>query len=316
MVNIFVVILNWNRKKLTGKCLESLANIKVKGFIVNVLIIDNASSDGSVNYLKKKLKEIISRKKFLSGKVIVNDANFGYAAGMNVGLKYAMNGGADYIIALNNDIILDRNLIMELLKTAQSNKDAGVMCPKIYFAKGFEFHKGRYKKNELGKVIWYAGGDIDWANMHGVNHGVDVVDKGQYDNIRETDFATGNCMFFNKNALEAVGLFDEKYFMYLEDMDLSLRMSMNNWKVLYVPSAVLWHKVAQSSGIGSEHNDYFISRNRLLFGLRYASTRTNFALFRESIRLLLSGRKWQKMGIRDFYMGRFGKGSWLVDETG
>ena len=82
------------------------------------------------------------------------------------------------------------------------------------------------------------------------------------------------------------------------------------WKVLYSPKGHLWHKVAQSSKIGSDLNDYFIHRNRLLFGMRHAKIRTPFALYKESLRLLLNGRKWQRQGVIDFYLRRFGKGSW------
>ena len=98
--------------------------------------------------------------------------------------------------------------------------------------------------------------------------------------------------------------------MYLEDADLSLRMRRAGWKVLYTPYGHLWHKVAQSSGIGSDLNDYYITRNRLLFGMRYASLKTRLALYKESLRFLLDGRDWQKKGVMDFYLGRFGKGSW------
>ena len=105
-------------------------------------------------------------------------------------------------------------------------------------------------------------------------------------------------------------MYDKRYFAYLEDADLSQRIREAGWKVLYSPNAHLWHKVAQSSGIGSDLNDYFLTRNRMLFGMRYASLRTRFALLRESLRLLVNGRKWQRIGIRDFYFGRLGKGSW------
>ena len=96
----------------------------------------------------------------------------------------------------------------------------------------------------------------------------------------------------------------------MEDSDLSERIKKAGFKVMYSPRGRLWHKVSQGSGIGSELNDYFITRNRMLFGMTYAKLRTKFALFRESIKLLLIGRKWQKIGIRDYYLGKFGKGSW------
>ena len=89
-----------------------------------------------------------------------------------------------------------------------------------------------------------------------------------------------------------------------------LALEKGGFEVMYVPDAHIWHKVAQSSGIGSELNDYFITRNRMLFGLKYAPLRTKLALIKESLKLLLSGRKWQKTGISDYYLGRFGKGSW------
>jgi hypothetical protein len=304
MVKIFIVILNWNRPKDTIVCLRSIENLKIKNFKLRIVVVDNASKDGSVQMLTAyKLKNA-------EYKLLVNKENLGYAGGMNTGIKYALSKRADYIVPLNNDTLLDSGLITNLLRAANKNPKAGLLCPKIYFAKGFEFHKGRYTKSELGKVVWYAGGTIDWNNVYGINDGVDEVDKGQFDKEKETDFATGNCMFIRKKVLEDVGMFDEKYYMYLEDVELCVRIKKAGWQVLYVPSAVMWHKVGQSSGIGSDLNDYFIHRNRLLFGMKYATMRTKFALCRESLRFLVNGRVWQKRGIIDFYLRRFGKGSW------
>ena len=146
--------------------------------------------------------------------------------------------------------------------------------------------------------------------MYGTNRGVDEIDKGQYEKVEEIDFATGACFLARAKALRATGLFNEKYFMYLEDVELSQRMQAKKYKIVYVPKAKVWHKVAQSSGIGSDLNDYFISRNRLLFGFKYASLRTKVALIRESFKLFLYGRHWQAVGVRDFYVRKFGKGSW------
>ena len=117
-------------------------------------------------------------------------------------------------------------------------------------------------------------------------------------------------MFMNTSALKDVGFFNEDYFMYFEDVELSLRMKEKGWQVIYAPGGVIWHKVARSSGIGSDLNDYYTTRNRMLFGLKYSSVRTKIALIRESGRIIIGGRKWQKRGIKDFYLRRFGKGSW------
>lgn len=304
MPKIYLVILNWNHKNLTTECLESVDKLYTAGYQLNVVVVDNASTDGSVEHFKKL------KFKSFNPKVLENKENLGFAIGNNIGMKYALKNGADYILVMNNDVFVDKNLITELLKIARKYNKVGSVSPKIYFTKGFEFHKKRYKKSELGKVIWYAGGHIDWANVYGENRGVNEVDRGQYNKKEEIDFATGACVLFSTKALKSVGLYDPKYFMYLEDGDLSIQMKRTGWKVLYAPKAICWHKVAQSSGIGSDLNDYYITRNRLLFGLRWAPMRTKFALMRESWKFALTGRKWQKKGIIDFYLGRFGKGSW------
>jgi len=309
MINkVFVVILNWNRAKDTIDALVSVSNLTIKDYKLDVIVIDNASSDNSLREITSKTQKLT--RKLITFHIIKNKENLGFAAGNNVGLMYALKNKADFVMTLNNDTVVHPDLLIRLIEAARRNPDLGSASPKIYFAKGFEFHKDRYIKTDLGEVLWYGGGDIDWANVYGKTRGVDEVDKGQYDKVEETDFATGACMFIRRNVLEKSGLFDEKYFMYYEDTDLSLRIKKNGFKLFYIPQAIVWHKVAQSSGIGSELNDYFITRNRLLFGMKYAKIRSRFALYRESLRLLSSGRKWQKKGVIDFYLGRFGKGSW------
>ena len=304
MKKIFLVVLNWNGARDTIECLNSIDQLRIKDFKPYVVVVDNGSVDNS--------KEVLGNIKLknASYKLIENKENLGYAGGMNTGIKYAQNKRADFIMLLNNDVELHKDMLTELIKTAGNNPQAGIICPKIYFAKGYEFHKNKYRKNELGKVIWYAGGEIDWANAIGTNRGVDQVDKGQFDDRQETDFATGNCMFIKSEAIKDTSLFDEDYFMYLEDVDLCVRMGKLGWKVMYSPKALLWHKVARSSAIGGDLNDYFIIRNRMIFGMRYAPLRTKIALVRQSIKLLRSGREWQRIAIKDYYKRNFGKGSW------
>lgn len=328
MLKIFIVILNWNGVKDTIQCLKSVDSLRSTDYSLNVVIVDNASTDDSVGQIEKYLRSFASDTDKISikgavrvsqisnnlrktqYKFIKNQTNLGFAGGNNVGIRYAMKNKADYVLLLNNDTTVDKGLVAELLKVARKYPDAGAISPQIYFTKGFEFHKKRYKKSELGKVVWYAGGDMDWENVYGTNHGVDEVDAGQFDKVRETDFVTGACVMFSVKALKKVGMFDERYYLYLEDVDLSVQMKQKGWKVLFAPKAKLWHKVAQSSKIGSELNDYFITRNRMLFGMRYAPIRSKAALIKESWKFLLTGRKWQKVGIKDFYLGIYGKGSW------
>lgn len=303
MLKICIVILNWNGRHDTFECLKSISKLENKGYELQVIIVDNGSTDNSVNSLRS-LKE-----SGLNFHLLELPDNAGFSKGNNIGIDYALGEGADFILILNNDTYVHRSLIINLLKYAKRYPGAGIISPKIYFAKGFEF-KNKYKKSELGRVIWAAGGDVDWNNIYGTNHGVDEVDNGQFESTREIAFASGAAMFIRSNAISRVGKFDEKYYMYLEDLELSYRMWKKGWGVIYVPSAIVWHKVAQSSSVGGDLNDYFITRNRLIFGMRHARLRTKIALFRESIRLKKKGRKWQKKGVSDYYLRKYGRGSW------
>src|SRR3989344_5999106 len=210
--------------------------------------------------------------------------NLGFAGGNNVGLIDAIKRGADYVLFLNNDVILPDDLLVQLVKVAESNEKIGLVAPKIYFAKGFEFHKKRYKKSDLGKVIWYAGGQIDWQNIIGIHLGVDEIDQGQFKK-RKISFATGCCMLISADVFHKIGMLDEKYFLYLEDMDLSYRAQKAGFKILFEPSAIIWHKNAASAGgSGSRLQEYYFTRNRLLFTFRYAKLKTKLALLRHIIK--------------------------------
>jgi GT2 family glycosyltransferase len=299
---VLVIILSWNRQKDTIETLKSLSKSNVKGFEMEILVVDNASTDNTVAKVKKLFPHV---------RTIVNYKNLGFAEGNNIGMKYGLEKNFDYIALLNNDTIVDKNLVQKIFNEHQKDKKAGAISPKIYFAKGFEFHRDKYKTSELGKVIWYAGGLVDWDNVYGSNRGVDEVDNGQFEIITETDFTTGCFVMYKRQVLKEVGLYDKRYFLYMEDLDHSQRIKQASYKVLYCPAGAMWHKVSQSSAIGSDLNDYYITRNRMLFGMTYAQLRTKFALIRESISLLLNGREWQKVGIRDFYLQNFGKGSWI-----
>lgn len=297
---VSIVILSYNNKKLIGQCLAALKKWVKNGEEIELIVVDNASNDDSVEYLRK-LKDIV---------LLESKENLGFAGGNNLGISYALDHKADYIMLLNNDVVIKNAFWQPLVEFLEENDKVGVVGPKIYFAPGYEFHRERYSPKERGRVIWYAGGEIDWDNVLAYHRGVDEVDRGQYDRPEETEFVSGCCLLARREVWEKVGLLDEKYFLYYEDSDFCLRAKKKGWQVFYFPGAKIWHLNAGSSSCGSPLQDYFITRNRLLFGLRWAPWRTKQALLRESFRLLLKGRKWQQIGVRDFYLRRFGRGSW------
>jgi len=302
MKAVGLITINYNSEKETHACLASLKKLTVpNGYSLHIMVVDNGS----------KVPFVLTKEEEQRGNIhlIRSEQNLGFTGGNNLGIQHVLDKGASYVMLLNNDTIADPKLFVELLKELESDNTVGMTVPKIYFAKGHEYHKDKYKKEDLGNVFWYAGGSVDFANVFTRHRGIDEVDHGQYDSVEEVDFATGCCVLIKREVLEKVGLFDDTFFLYFEDGDLSMRVKKAGYKILYVPSAILWHINAGSSGSGSALHDYYLTRNRMVFGMRYAPLRSRIALIKESIRLLINGREWQKKGLRDFYLGNFGKGS-------
>ena len=309
MDKIAVVILNWNQAQLTIECLRSVLKSELNNKInLEIVVIDNNSQDNSIKMFRNLELELENSIKIknLKLEIIANNGNLGFTGGNNVGIKYAFKNKADYIFILNNDTVVKDDCILELWKSFSKNENVGIIAPKIYYAPGFEFHKDRYKKSDLGKIIWSAGGKIDWNNILGQHIGVDEVDKGQFNIMKQVDFVSGCAMMIKKEVFEGIGLLDERYFLYLEDLDFCYRTAKSGFKILFDPKAIVWHKNAGSSSSGSKLQQYYITRNRLFFGQKYASLKMKLLLLKEALRELMGDNKVKKEAIKDFFLRRFG----------
>lgn len=301
MKKIVISLVNYTNHDVTVSCLRSLMQIDTTGLKVHIIVVNNDTGKAFV-FPDSGKPEI---------EIIASAENLGFAGGHNVSFKRAQELDADYTLILNNDTIVEKHFLQKLVTTAAEHNDNGIFGPLIYFAKGHEFHQDRYKKEEQGKVIWYAGGEIDWKNLILSHRGVDEVYRGQYTKTEKTAFVSGCCLLVPQKIARAIGGFSEKYFLYLEDTDYNMRVKKQGYGLYFVPDSVIWHENAGSTGgSGSSLQDYYITRNRLLFGFTYAPLRTKVALFRESLMTLKRGRIWQKRGVKDFYSGKFGKGSY------
>ena len=295
-----VIVLHYKGEKDTRECLKSLFQKKVSRNRLNIIVVINSGSENFLRQLKEEFPDIVP---------IESKKNTGFAKGNNLGINKALTLDCENIILLNNDTIVGNSFIDEFVSFAEKDSPLGLLSPKIYFARGYEYHSNRYKEIEKGKVIWYAGGVIDWQNIYAFHRGVDEVDRGQFDQVEETDFATGCCMLIKKSVIKKIGLLDEKYFLYFEDVDYSIRARQNGFQVVYYPKVNIWHKNAASSDKpGSGLHIYYQTRNRFYFGFKYAVPRTKRALTIESIKMLFRGNMYQKAVI-DFYLRKMGKGS-------
>jgi GT2 family glycosyltransferase len=263
---IGIITVNFNQYKITNSFLTSLKKIKANKNL-SVFIADLSTK-----------KQIINIKNYPFQIKIVDDQNKGYAYGVNLGIKYFLQQKIDKFCVLNNDVLFDKNFLIE---TELAFKNFDIFGGKIYYAPGFEYHKNRYQKKDLGKIIWYAGGIIDWKNCLIIHRGVDEIDYGQYNKIEETDFITGCLMCFNKKVVDKLGFWDEKYFLYYEDADFCQRAKMKGFKLIYNPKITIYHKNAQSTGgSGSFIHQKYQKRNQLIFGLKYAPLRTKLHLIK------------------------------------
>jgi len=295
--HIAVVIVNWNGKDDTITCLHSLQNVDLLGHRLSIIVVDNGSTNDSVASIKNAFPKV---------SLIETGKNFGFTGGNNKGINKALEIGVDLIWLLNNDTVVDKGVLS--FASVFNDPKVGACGSKIYFAPGHEFHHDRYKKNEQGKVFWYAGGVVDWKNLYASHRGVDEVDHGQYDKVEETPFVTGCSLVVRRDVIDKIGILDDKYFLYLEDLDWNIRIQKAGWKTMYVPTSIVWHVNAGSSGRpGNPVHEYYFTRNRLLLGMKYSPLRTKWALFREGIRFITSGSAIRRKAVFDWLFRRLGK---------
>ena len=226
MRTLTVVVLSWNGLSLTRDTLRSLEACQVPGdWRLRVLVVDNASSDGSPQMV---------RDEFPGVELLALPENRRFAGGNNEGLRRALDAGADAVMLLNNDVVADPKMIAKLLAALDEQPDAGAAAPLIYIAPPSD-------------RIWYGGGRCRPWLAHSSHSGLRERDRGQYRSIEDTGYLTGCCLLARAEAWRKVGLLDERYFIYAEDADWSLRARAAGFRLLFVPTARLWHRVSASS---------------------------------------------------------------------
>jgi GT2 family glycosyltransferase len=301
VIHVSVVIVHYNDDRLTNQCLESLAQVSCRHFGINTLVVDNGSK------VPFKISKRVNPSKF---QVIRSESNLGFTGGNNLGIHLAIEKyNSQYVLLLNNDTTVSKSFIERLLTQIQSDPSIGMVCPKIYFYPGDEYHANSYSKSQKGKVIWYAGATIDWDHLSLSHRGVDELDYGQFDNQSETDFATGCCVLIKRELLEKIGTFDKSFFLYLEDADLSLRAIQAGYKISFCPKAFIWHKNASSSGTGSSIQNYYQTRNKFLFAIKHAGHKSWLNILRLFVRALRSNNHSQRLAAFDVLSNQFGKRS-------
>jgi len=218
--NMWVVVPNWNGQENIASCIESLFEQSIE---INILIVDNGSSDKSVDILES-----------FSGRIeaIYNTKNMGFSGGVNKGINFAMNKGANLIALLNNDAYVDKYWAESLISSVQKNNKIGIVASLM-------IHSKHERIDSTGENY------TNWGLPYPRGRGQKSHDT--YSSQREIFGASGGASLYRVSMLKDIGLFDEDFFAYYEDVDISFRAQLAGWKVVYEPLAIAYHKIGESS---------------------------------------------------------------------
>jgi GT2 family glycosyltransferase len=297
---VHIVILTWNGRNDTLECLRSLVPVwsdRIRG-----ILVDNGSTDGTAEAVKHEFPDLI---------LLENRENLGFTEGSNVGIRYALDHGADYVLLLNNDTVVDKGFLRELLQVAARSDRIGFVSPKIYFS-------------DPPDMLWFAGARFySWCG-YGRMVGYREKDCGQYDEVREIDRPCGCAVLVSRRLCEEVGLMDPGIFLYSDEVEWTLRARKKGFEAYYAPKARVWHKVSATVGRERHPDSYYYglrntlyalnrhapypfaplnwARNVLVAGVFLLSLVFSTPLTREAANALASG--WT-----DYRRGRFGRRS-------
>jgi GT2 family glycosyltransferase len=242
---VYAVILTWNQQQDTLECLASLLGTEYPN--LKILVVDNGSTDGTEKSIRTSFPDV---------ELIINKENLGFVGGNNMGIESALQRDADYVLILNNDTVVAKDLVRRLVTVAESDGQIGVVTPRIYF------HDDKTR-------IWSAGGarPVFMPGIKMIGHG--KKNGLAYAQQRDVEFATGCAMLVKAEVFRQVGLFDPAYFIYHEDYDLSERVRGAGYRIVYAPEAKVWHREPLSRRNISPRKWYRLAESTVTSCVRY-----------------------------------------------
>ncbi len=241
---ISVVVVNYNGKKFLDNCLSSLVTQTYQNF--EIIVVDNGSSDNSPAYIRERYPSVI---------LVETGANLGFAGGTNAGIRIAKG---EFILTLNNDTIADPHLIDAIVSPMQMDSRVGMCAAKMIFPDG--------RINSTGICISRSGAAWD--------QGGGEQDHGQFDIAKEVFGPCAGAALYRRSMLDEIGLFDEDFFLFMEDVDLAFRARLSGWKCMYVPTARVVHIHGGTAGFRSNLSIYYGNRNLIWYVIKNFPSRT------------------------------------------
>jgi len=267
-MNVYIVILHYGKLETTQKCIDSLA--KHDTAFEKIVLINN---DDSIQLSSKQFA--IEKKKL---HIINNKKNLGFAAGVNVGIRYALAQNAAYVFLLNNDTIIEKDFLEKLCAAFLENKNTGIVGPAISFYKN-------------GKLTYDLGGNVNLLFGRTHHHEVGAIPDNCPGNI--VTYISGCCMLIKREVFEKTGMFDERFFLYYEDVDFCLRAKQTGFLSAVVPSVIIYHELSKAAGKLSAFSVYYQTKSGVLFGGKYCKVKVlNRAfLFAQSCVIFLKNKQ-------------------------
>jgi GT2 family glycosyltransferase len=262
---VYVIVLNWNAWEDTIECLSSLQKLDYPNYVT--VVVDNGSTDGSEDRIREARPSIT---------ILQTGENLGFTGGNNVGIRYALERGAEYVWLLNNDTVVDPKALGSLVEEALSDTRIGIVGSKIYYY-------------EPPDMIWFAGGILNPLTGRNAHRGEGERDVGQYDSARDVDYIVGCSLLARKEMVNRIGLLDPNFFIYFEDLDWATRAKRDGWRVRYQPESKVWHKESQAfGGARSPGFRFHFSRGSILYARKHRSPTLIALLLQVALRQVLS----------------------------
>jgi GT2 family glycosyltransferase len=244
---VLAVILSYEGRELV---LQTLASFAASDYpALELLVVDNGSTDGTDAAVAERFPRV-SRLR--------TETNLGISGGLNLGIRRGLEQGFDLLMLCNNDIEVAPDMVTRLVESAVAHEGAGCVGPKCYYYFG--------DRNR----IWSAGGILRWREAVTKERGMGELDRGRFDQDRETDYVNGACMLIRRGAMLAAGLWDPVYHVSVEDADWCVRMRRAGWSCRYAHRAKLWHMVSPTTGGYTPSRTYRTGRSTAIFVRKYA----------------------------------------------
>jgi GT2 family glycosyltransferase len=294
--NVYIVIVNWNGWEHTVRCLDSIRRLDYPTY--RVIVVDNGSTDGSVERIRTAHPDI---------ELITSTKNLGFAGGSNIGIRLALDRSAEYLWVLNNDIVVEPGTLSALISVATSRPGIGV----------------------IGAAVWRLAVDTEpsmhteafrWRGEYRLPSACPEADSANAAVGHPVDDVAGSSALLDAAMLRQIGLFEERFFHYWDDVELCARARRAGWSVEHACQARLWHVVGATVPTESPQAQYYFVRNWLLFS-RWAGRGSLFTMLRRAPRMTLGrifGRRWLLrgrwrmavtgvLGVTDALRGRYGQ---------